>query len=113
MYSTRISGTKWPILVQVQNGIVLFIVVLLKLISSCVRACSYSLVSIFHPFFHSSRMVGLVQILLKSNEASSLVEDYAACLELRSVECQTIENSSDDPGVLIMQVSSGCFFSWL
>lgn len=52
----------------------------------------------------SSRMVGLVQLLLKSNAASSLIEDYAACLELRSEECQIIENSSDDPGVLIMQV---------
>ena len=52
----------------------------------------------------SSRMVGLVQLLLKSNAASSLVEDYASCLELRSEECHTIENSGDDPGVLIMQV---------
>jgi nuclear pore complex protein Nup205 len=54
----------------------------------------------------SSRMVGLVQLLLKSNAASSLIEDYAACLELRLEECQIIENSSDDPGVLIMQVST-------
>ena len=54
----------------------------------------------------SSRMVGLVQLLLKSNAASSLIEDYAACLELRSEECQIIESSSDDPGVLIMQVSA-------
>ncbi|XP_008457616.2 nuclear pore complex protein NUP205 isoform X2 [Cucumis melo] len=52
----------------------------------------------------SSRMVGLVQLLLKSNAASSLVEDYASCLELRSEECHTIENSGDDPGVLIMQL---------
>lgn len=49
-------------------------------------------------------MVGLVQLLLKSNAASSLVEDYASCLELRSEECHVIENSGDDPGVLIMQV---------
>lgn len=54
----------------------------------------------------SSRMVGLVQLLLQSSAASSLIEDYAACLELRSEECQMIENSSDDPGVLIMQVST-------
>lgn len=53
----------------------------------------------------SSRIVGLVQLLLKSNAASSLIEDYAACLELRSEESQFIENSSDDPGVLILQVS--------
>ncbi|PWA94300.1 Nucleoporin Nup186/Nup192/Nup205 [Artemisia annua] len=52
----------------------------------------------------SSRMVGLVPLLLKSNSASLLVEDYAACLELRSEGCQLIENSSDDPGVLIMQL---------
>lgn len=53
----------------------------------------------------SSRMVGLVQLLLKSNAATCLVEDYAACLELRSEECQIIENSANDPGVLIMQVN--------
>lgn len=54
---------------------------------------------------YSSRMVGLVQLLLKSNAASCLIEDYAACLELRSEDCQVIENTSDDPGVLILQVS--------
>lgn len=53
----------------------------------------------------SSRIVGLVQILLKSNAASCLIEDYAACLELRSEESQFVENSTDDPGVLILQVS--------
>lgn len=53
----------------------------------------------------SSRMIGLVQLLLKSSASSSLIEDYAACLELRSEECQIMENSGDDPGVLIMQVS--------
>ncbi|TYJ97812.1 nuclear pore complex protein NUP205 [Cucumis melo var. makuwa] len=59
----------------------------------------------FHPKIQQfSRMVGLVQLLLKSNAASSLVEDYASCLELRSEECHTIENSGDDPGVLIMQL---------
>ncbi|OMO81108.1 hypothetical protein CCACVL1_12606 [Corchorus capsularis] len=52
----------------------------------------------------SSRMVGLVQLLLKSNAAIALAEDYAACLECRSQECQVIENSGDDPGVLIMQL---------
>lgn len=54
---------------------------------------------------HSSRMVELVQLLLKSNAANSLIEDYAACLELRSEESQIIESANDDPGVLIMQVS--------
>ncbi|XP_059635097.1 nuclear pore complex protein NUP205 [Cornus florida] len=52
----------------------------------------------------SSRMTGLVQLLLKSNAANFLIEDYAACLELRSDECQIIENSSEDPGVLILQL---------
>ncbi|GMN58168.1 hypothetical protein TIFTF001_027268 [Ficus carica] len=49
-------------------------------------------------------MVGLVQLLLKSNAANCLVEDYAACLELRSEESQFIENSSQDPGVIILQL---------
>lgn len=57
----------------------------------------------------SSRMVGLVQLLLKSNAANCLIEDYAACLELRSEESQLIENSTDDPGVLILQVSPDCY----
>ncbi|TYH61328.1 hypothetical protein ES332_D07G044200v1 [Gossypium tomentosum] len=52
----------------------------------------------------SSRMVGLVQLLLKPNVSTSLVEDYASCLEFRSQECQVIENSRDDPGILIMQL---------
>ncbi|WCJ29645.1 Nuclear pore complex protein NUP205 [Euphorbia peplus] len=52
----------------------------------------------------SSRVVGLVQLLLKSNAASNVVEDYAACLELRSEEHQVVENSANDPGVLIMQL---------
>ncbi|KAK8343862.1 hypothetical protein V6Z12_A07G042900 [Gossypium hirsutum] len=52
----------------------------------------------------SSRMVGLVQLLLKSNVATSLIEDYASCLAFRSQECQVIENGRDDPGILIMQL---------
>jgi nuclear pore complex protein Nup205 len=64
-----------------------------------IQQCSIKIMTIL-----SSRMVGLVQLLLKSNSASNLIEDYAACLELRSEECQLIENSSDDPGVLIMQL---------
>lgn len=50
-------------------------------------------------------MVGLTQLLLKSSSASNLAEDYAACLELRTEECHTIEDSSADRGVQIMQVS--------
>ncbi|GLT26191.1 hypothetical protein SLA2020_012740 [Shorea laevis] len=64
-----------------------------------IQQCSIKIMSIL-----SSRMVGLVQLLLKSNAASSLIEDYAACLELRAEECQVIENSADDPGVLILQL---------
>ncbi|PHT67869.1 hypothetical protein T459_27356 [Capsicum annuum] len=51
----------------------------------------------------SSRMAGLVQLLLKSNAAGSLVEDYAACLEFRSEECQIIKDCHEDSGVLILQ----------
>ncbi|XP_048134215.1 nuclear pore complex protein NUP205 isoform X2 [Rhodamnia argentea] len=64
-----------------------------------IQLCSIRIMSML-----SSRMVGLVQLLLKSNAANCLVEDYAACLELRSEESQIIENSSNDPGVLILQV---------
>lgn len=64
-----------------------------------IQQCSIKIMSIL-----SSRVVGLVQLLLKSNAAKSLVEDYAACLEVRSEECQIIENKVDDPGVLIMQL---------
>lgn len=64
-----------------------------------IQQCSIKIMSIL-----SSRMIGLVQLLLKSNASSCLIEDYAACLELRSEECQTIENSGNDPGILIMQL---------
>ena len=50
-------------------------------------------------------MVSLVPLLLKSNSAKCLVEDYAACLESRFDELQLIENYKDDAGVLILQVS--------
>ncbi|XP_026377671.1 uncharacterized protein LOC113271964 [Papaver somniferum] len=56
----------------------------------------------------SSRMVALVPLLLKSNAAQSLIEDYAACLELRSEESQTIEDTKYDIGVLIIQVLTIC-----
>ncbi|EEF37928.1 hypothetical protein RCOM_0223370 [Ricinus communis] len=64
-----------------------------------IQLCSIKVMTIL-----SSRMIGLVQLLLKSNAASCLVEDYAACLELRSEECQIIENSANDSGILIMQL---------
>lgn len=59
----------------------------------------------FHLLACSSRMVGLVQLLVKSNSANALIEDYAACLEARSEESQVTENIND-PGILIMQVNS-------
>ncbi|KAI5412420.1 hypothetical protein KIW84_057189 [Lathyrus oleraceus] len=51
-------------------------------------------------------MVGLVQLLLKSNASNSLIEDYAACLEARSEESQNVENNNnnDDPSILILQL---------
>ncbi|KFK26746.1 hypothetical protein AALP_AA8G287800 [Arabis alpina] len=52
----------------------------------------------------SSRLVGLVPMLIKINAANSLIEDYAACLELRMEEGDAVENSCDDLGVLIMQL---------
>ncbi|XP_042036809.1 nuclear pore complex protein NUP205-like isoform X2 [Salvia splendens] len=64
-----------------------------------IQLCSIKILSIL-----SSRMVGLSQLLLKSGTASTLIEDYAACLEMRSEECQIIEDSGTDPGVLIMQL---------
>lgn len=54
-------------------------------------------------------MVGLVQLLLQSHAASSLVEDYASCLEIRSQENQNMDNSSDDLGVLILQALRALF----
>lgn len=64
-----------------------------------IQQCSIKILSVL-----SARMVGLVPLLLKSNAASSIIEDYAACLELRSEESQIIENSTADPGVLILQL---------
>lgn len=49
-------------------------------------------------------MVGLAQLLLKSNAGYCLIEDYAACLEQRSEWFQLEENTKDDTGVLIMRV---------
>ncbi|KAF6147665.1 hypothetical protein GIB67_002996 [Kingdonia uniflora] len=58
---------------------------------------------------HYEAMILLITVfttvfLQYSNASNSLVEDYAACLELRSEECQMIENSRDDTGVLIIQL---------
>ncbi|XP_072964597.1 nuclear pore complex protein NUP205 [Typha angustifolia] len=64
-----------------------------------IQLCSIKIMSTL-----SSRMVGLVQLLLKSGAAKSLVDDFATCLELHFDECQVIENTKDDPGVLILQL---------
>ncbi|CAM8929010.1 unnamed protein product [Rhodiola kirilowii] len=64
-----------------------------------IQQCSIKIMDVL-----SSRMSGLTQLLLKSNAANSLVEDYAACLENRSEESQDAENNNDDLGVLIMQL---------
>ncbi|CAA6666415.1 unnamed protein product [Spirodela intermedia] len=64
-----------------------------------IQQCSIKIMSIF-----STRMSGLVPLLLKSSAAKCLVEDYAACLESRFDEFQLIENSKDDSGVLILQL---------
>jgi hypothetical protein len=56
-------------------------------------------------FHDSSRIVGLVQLLLKDNVSKSVIEDYAACLEYRFDDFQVIENTKDDVGVLILQVA--------
>ncbi|XP_078177488.1 nuclear pore complex protein (DUF3414) isoform X2 [Carex rostrata] len=52
----------------------------------------------------SSRISGLVQILLKVGAAKSLVEDYATCLEYRFDETQALEDQKDDIGLLILQM---------
>lgn len=68
-------------------------------------------------------MVGLAQLLLKSNAGYCLIEDYAACLEQRSEWFQLAENTKDDTGVLIMRVrlffmayayyQYVCCFTWM
>lgn len=52
----------------------------------------------------SSRIVGLVQLLLKADVGKTVIEDYAACLEFRFDDFQVIEDTKDDVGVLILQV---------
>ncbi|GJN19280.1 hypothetical protein PR202_gb06537 [Eleusine coracana subsp. coracana] len=66
---------------------------------SCLQLCSYNL------FFNgSSRIVGLVQLLLKADVAKAITEDYAACLEFRFDDSQVIDNTKDDVGLLILQL---------
>lgn len=53
---------------------------------------------------HSARMPQLVSIILEAGAASSLIEDYAACLETRAEEPQAPENPDEDIGSLILRV---------
>ncbi|XP_010250099.1 PREDICTED: nuclear pore complex protein NUP205 [Nelumbo nucifera] len=87
------------ILSQDQNQIIALLEYVRYDFQPQIQQCSIKIMSVL-----SSRMVGLVQLLLKSHAANCLIEDYAACLELRSEECQIIENSRDDTGVLIIQL---------
>ncbi|PIA41903.1 hypothetical protein AQUCO_02100023v1 [Aquilegia coerulea] len=87
------------ILSQDQNLVVALLEYLRYYFQPQIQQCSIKIMSIL-----SSRMVGLVQLLLKSNCAKCLIEDYAACLDSRTEECQVIENSREDTGVLIIQL---------
>nr|CAB3449258.1 unnamed protein product [Digitaria exilis] len=55
-------------------------------------------------FYDSSRVVGLVQLLLKADVGKTVIEDYAACLEYRFDDFQVIEDTKGDVGVLILQL---------
>ncbi|XP_021855676.2 nuclear pore complex protein NUP205 [Spinacia oleracea] len=87
------------ILAQDHNQIVALLEYVRYDLHPLIQQCSIKIMSSL-----SSRMVGLVQLLLKSNAGSSLVEDYASCLEIRSQESQNVENCGDDLGVLILQL---------
>jgi nuclear pore complex protein Nup205 len=52
----------------------------------------------------SARMPQLVSIILEAGTASSLVEDYAACLETRTEEVQAPEDPEKDIGSLILRL---------
>ncbi|KAJ0987901.1 hypothetical protein J5N97_006257 [Dioscorea zingiberensis] len=87
------------ILSQDQNQIVALLEYVRYSFLPQIQLCSIRIMSTL-----SSRISGLVQLLLKSNAANFLVADFASCLELRFDECQVIENTKDDPGVLILQL---------
>lgn len=87
------------ILSQDQNQIVALLEYVRFDLQPLIQQCSIKIMSTL-----SSRMVELVPLLLKSHAASSLVEDYASCLEIRSQESQNMDSSSDDLGVLILQL---------
>ncbi|KAG0532241.1 hypothetical protein BDA96_04G092100 [Sorghum bicolor] len=64
-----------------------------------IQQCSIKIMGIL-----SSRIVGLVQLLLKADVGKMVIEDYAACLEFRFDDFQVIEDTKDDVGVLILQL---------
>lgn len=87
------------ILSQDQNQIITLLEYVRYYFQPQIQQCSIKIMSIL-----SSRMVGLVQLLLKSSSTKCLIEDYAACLDLRSEECHVIENITEDIGVLVIQL---------
>ncbi|AQK69479.1 Nuclear pore complex protein NUP205 [Zea mays] len=64
-----------------------------------IQQCSIKIMGIL-----SSRIVGLVQLLLKADVGKMVIEDYAACLEFRFDDFQVIEDTKDDVGVLTLQL---------
>ncbi|KAG2656841.1 nuclear pore complex protein NUP205-like isoform X2 [Panicum virgatum] len=64
-----------------------------------IQQCSIKIMGIL-----SSRIVGLVQLLLEADVGKTVIEDYAACLEFRFDDFQVIEDTKDDVGVLILQL---------
>ncbi|CAN6243490.1 unnamed protein product [Urochloa humidicola] len=64
-----------------------------------IQQCSIKIMSIL-----SSRIVGLVQLLLKADVGKTVIEDYAACLEFRFDDFQVVQDTKDDVGVLILQL---------
>ncbi|XP_031385732.1 nuclear pore complex protein NUP205 isoform X2 [Punica granatum] len=86
------------ILLQDHNQIIALLAYVRFDLQPQIQLCSIKIMSVL-----SSRMVGLVQLLLKSNDGNVLIEDYAACLESRLDESQEIEHAND-PGILIMQL---------
>lgn len=57
-------------------------------------------------------MPQLVSIILEAGAASSLIEDYAACLETRAEEPQAPENPDEDIGSLILRVCLNLYPPW-
>lgn len=67
--------------------------------SPLIQRCSVQIMKVL-----SARMPQLVSIILEAGAASSLIEDYAACLETRAEEPQAPENPDEDIGSLILRL---------